>query len=143
MDWVANCCCFSHYLELKKKPAQSKLCGFKFLNQEKQLTMKILYEKSTNCTNTTLLYDRDKKHAVLVVHPQAHWDEKYSDYSSILACFSYYQDTDFQRRSALLMADFVALVVRDGFDPVYLHKVLLPLAEWRSILAPDIEGAHD
>ena len=104
--------------------------------------MKILYEKSTDCTNTMLLYDSDTKHAVLVIHPEAGYDKKYSDYSSTLACYSHYKEANFHKRAALLMADFVALTVRDGFDPVYLHKVFLPLAEWRSILALDIEGAE-
>jgi hypothetical protein len=89
-----------------------------------------------------LLYDTDIKHAVLVIHPEAGYDKKYSDYSSTLACYPHYKEANFHKRSALLMADFVALTVRDGFDPVYLHKVLLPLAEWRSILALDIEGAE-
>lgn len=103
--------------------------------------MTILYEKSTDCTNTMLLYDRNKKQAFLKVWPEL--DQRDYHFSSTLACYSKYQKADFNERASFLMADFVALVVRDGFDPVYLHKILLPLAEWRSILAPDIEGAHD
>jgi hypothetical protein len=86
-----------------------------------------------------LLYKRETKEAFLKVWPEL--DTRHNNYSSIIACFSKYQEADFEERAAFLMADFIALVVRDGFDPVYLHKVLLPIAEWRSILALDIEGA--
>jgi hypothetical protein len=40
-----------------------------------------------------------------------------------------------------LLAEFHALVVRDGLDPQVVHREFLKIDEFRKAIAPDCEGA--
>jgi hypothetical protein len=43
---------------------------------------------------------------------------------------------------ALMMADWHAMVVRDGVDPQVAHREFLKIKEYRQLIAEDIDGAE-
>ena len=54
--------------------------------------------------------------------------------------------TDWRHRSseqlkALVLAEFHALVVRDGMHPQAVHRAFLVIDEYREVISSDIEGA--
>ncbi len=57
--------------------------------------------------------------------------------STCLACDSCIQGASFAKRKLIVYVEALKLVVRDGVDPLALHRALLPLREYRSGLAED------
>ena len=47
-----------------------------------------------------------------------------------------------EARIARLFIDFQTIVVRDGIDPLVVHRAFLTIDEYRFRIAPDTEGAE-
>ena len=47
----------------------------------------------------------------------------------------------YTQASPIRLAEFHALVVRDGMHPQAVHQAFLVIDEYREVISPDIEGA--
>jgi hypothetical protein len=57
------------------------------------------------------------------------------------ASFTDWRHKSSEQLRALVLAEFHALVVRDGIHPQAAHKAFLVIDEYREVISPDIEGA--
>jgi len=92
-----------------------------------------------NASNTMLCYSDNSDQVALVPWP---------DYSGLsdpfdkttLACRGSIQAAPFEQRKALVFITAMQAIVRDGVDPMALHKALLGLDEYRDGCAADVPG---
>jgi hypothetical protein len=59
------------------------------------------------------------------------------------ASFTDWRHKSSEQLKALVLAEFHALVVRDGIHPQAAHKAFLVIDEYREVISPDIEGADE
>jgi hypothetical protein len=60
-----------------------------------------------------------------------------------LACNLDLHRRGFERRKLIVFIEAMHLIVRDGVDPVALHRTLLALDEYRDGCAPDMPGMSE
>jgi hypothetical protein len=67
--------------------------------------------------------------------PGTGWSRKY-DYTGG-ACVTYLHDAPPLILMSHLLADFHAMVIRDGLDPIDVHEAFFGIYEYRRMIAPD------
>ncbi len=89
-----------------------------------------------NATNRMLCWDFDSDRVALVPWPDTRRLSDAYDCTS-LACYTEIQDMDFEARKKAVFIEAMHLIVRDGCDPLAVHRALLGLEEYRDGLAED------
>lgn len=59
---------------------------------------------------------------------------------SALACYSYFQELNFEQRKAVIFYEAMHAIIRDKVPAEVVHETLLPLAEYQDALAADMPG---
>lgn len=90
-----------------------------------------------NCTNTMYCWTPGTAQVALVPWPDP--ERKSRKYESSLgACMSSMHEMTFEERQITLLADAMAMIVRDKCDPLAVHRALMGLEEYSAAMAPDM-----
>lgn len=95
-----------------------------------------------NLTNTMVCWNDKSAVVALVPCPDVAGISDAYDYTWG-ACDRYIQIDSFENRTSAVFINAVQMIVRDGCDPLAVHKALLGLEEYRSGCACDMPGIVD
>jgi hypothetical protein len=94
-----------------------------------------------NAKEAMLCWNPDSADVTIVQWPDTHQlSDKYQRTS--LACFSGFSKSRFEQRKTQIFIDAMHLIIRDGCDPMAVHKALLVLPEYQDGLAEDMPRAR-
>lgn len=92
-----------------------------------------------NANEAILCWYPDSAKVKLVPFPDTR--DECGDYPmTALACCDYVQRADFETRKKIVFIEAMHLIVRDGCDPLAVHRALLGLNEYRDGCALDMPG---
>lgn len=90
-----------------------------------------------DCTNTMYCWTPGTDKVALIPWPdRAGRSAAYQRTAG--ACFSHQHDASFQERQVIVLADALAMIVRDKCDPKAVHLALMGLEEYASAMAEDM-----
>ena len=90
--------------------------------------------------NMMYLWDTRTKTIEVMSHPPTQWekDNRLPHNRSGGGCHRWFKENNSTRRKVRLLADMMALIVRDKLDPLEVHKAFLKIREYRETCAADM-----